>query len=91
MLGTSYFLRAISSVYPSLSWSTTGLHNFQKLLLALLVKCGQRTLFTEGGNMTPLLAWAWANWALEPGKIFEDPNQADLHPAEFPGQSVSPA
>lgn len=41
--------------------------------------------------MTPLLAWAWANWALEPGKIFEDPNQADLHPAEFPGQSVSPA
>lgn len=36
------------------------------------------------------LAWVWANWALGQAELlFEVLNQAHLHPAKFPGQSVT--
>lgn len=50
-----------------------------------------KTLSTAGGNLIQLLALTWAN-GLEgqQNSLFEDLNQADLHPAKFPDQRASP-
>lgn len=44
-------------------------------------------LSTVAGTVTQHLAWEWANWPQgRQNSLSEDPNEADLHPTEFPGQ-----
>lgn len=53
---TGLALQAISSAFPSLGLSTTGLHSFQAFSPAILFRWCWKTLLTAGGVM-PQLPW----------------------------------
>ena len=89
-ISPGFVLEVISSAHSPLGSSVIGLHCFQELSLALLVRWGQKTLFTEVGLwFTSLFGHGqtrlyWLYWGKTPHL---DSNQADLHPTKFPGNS----
>lgn len=69
MSSTGFALGQISSACPPLVSRATGLHIFQELLPALLIKWGWETLSTVSGAVTQHLAWIWANQTLSLTKL----------------------
>ena len=88
MLDTGFAVQVLSTACPPLSLSTSGLHNFQKLLPAFWFTWDEKTFSPFQGAVIQHPAWAWANWALSQAKliIWESSRSVSL---QIPTQNAS--
>lgn len=79
----------ISSACHTVCLSVIRLRSFQVVWPGSLIRWGPGAVLRSESSYNSSPAWARSRWASAPTRLFKNLDQANLHAAEFPGQTVT--